>query len=127
MGTKIETRTKMGENNTDDTKGVEELVYAPRAYDLLNCMMGRHDECVDDIDAEIVEIVDNPAMEFDVEVEVKCAGPIRVVDSRSLGQYDVENVQFHSLEPVEDGMVMSVSAEYYNDEYGFSIMFTCGE
>ena len=113
--------TKTGDSpGSDELSDIEVLVHGPIARDLLDCMVGRPDGGFAEADAEIVGIHDDPPLSFDVLVEVECASQVSVTNSRTLGKHDVDDVTFHSLDPVDGGINVQVAVEYRDKEFGIS-------
>lgn len=106
---------------------INRLVYGPISQKLLDCILGHATQSLDEIPAEIVGIEDNPELEFDVLVEVECGERINVVSSRSLGQHGVEETEFHSAIPSDEGILTEISVEYQDSLFGFDIFVPCEE
>ena len=90
---------------------------------LFNCCVGRLGETLREAGGTLVFVGEPSGTVFDVVVDAEFPETPRVVDSKSLGQYDVDELGFHGIRPREDGgSVTTFSAEYGGVLYGLRII-----
>ena len=98
------------------------------ARKILDCCVGRHDETLREVGGTIVSVGEPVGTIFDVIVDVEFAENPRVVDSKSLGQYGIDELGFHGIDPLDDGgRITTFSAEYGGQLFGLRIIVTGDE
>lgn len=116
----IEAATK-AETDPETTGDSENPTAIARA--IFDCCVGRHSQTLRDAGGTITQTCTTPVKIFDVLVTAEFAETPRVVHSKSLAQYGIEELSFWGIETTDDGkQVTTFSAEYEGEMYGLEIV-----
>lgn len=90
---------------------------------LFDCCVGRPTETLREAGGTLAFVGEPTMTVFDVIVEATFPETPRVVNSKSLDRYDIDELGFHEIRPGENGgSVTTISAEYEGDLYGLRIV-----